>query len=74
MDDLLLGNSDRKTHLSQLKLTLETLRQNNLTCNSKKTELAYSQVEYLGFKISADGLQFSEKRVEAIRKISAPKI
>ena len=73
MDDLLLGSSDWKTHLSQLQLTLETLQQNNLSCNPKKTELAYAQVEYLGFKISADGLQLSEKRVEAIRKISAPK-
>ena len=73
MDDLLLGNADWKTHLSQLKLTLETLQQNNLSCNPKKTELAYSQVDYLGFKISAEGLQLSEKRVETIKKISAPK-
>ena len=39
----------------------------------KKTELAYSRIEYLGFVLSADGIQMSEKRIEAIGKITAPK-
>jgi len=73
MDDILIANSCFKTHLEQIKLTLETLQQNNVSLNPKKTELAYSQVEYLGFKISAEGLQLSEKRVEAIKNIKAPK-
>jgi len=39
----------------------------------QKTELAYSRIEYLGFVLSADGIQMSEKRIEAIGKITAPR-
>jgi len=60
-------------HIEQLKLTLSTFRENRLSCNPKKTELAYSRIEYLGFVLSADGIQMSEKRIEAIGKITAPK-
>jgi len=73
MDDLSLYTNKFDDRIEQLKLTLSTLRENRFSCNPKKTELAYSRIEYLGFLLSADGIQMSEKRIEAIGKITAPR-
>jgi len=39
----------------------------------QKRQNLHSRIEYLGFVLSADGIQMSEKRIEAIFKITAPK-
>ena len=57
--------------MEQLEVTLKTLQENRISCNPNKTEIGYQEVEYLGHRLSADSV--SEKRIEAIRKISAPK-
>jgi len=60
MDDLALYTNKFDGHVEQLKLTLSTLRENRFSCNPKKTELAHSRIEYLGFVLSTDGIQMSE--------------
>ena len=51
----------------------QTLAENNLSVNPRKTELAFQEVEYLGFNISADGLRMSQKRVETIKNLKPPR-
>ena len=70
-DDIVCHSNKFDEHIEQLRLTLSTIRENRFSCNPKKTELACSRVEYLGFVLSADGIQMSEKRIEAIGKITA---
>jgi len=59
--------------MEQLEVTLKTLQENRISCNPNKTEIGYQEVEYLGHRLSADSVRVSEKRIEAIRKISASK-
>ena len=66
-------NSSFSDHLEHLKLVFQTLRENNYSCNPKKTEIAMNEVEYLGFKIDSQGLHISEKRIQAIQHITSPK-
>ena len=73
MDDLILFSRTFSSHLEQLKVTLETLKSNSLSCNPKKTELCFDQVEYLGFRVSSEGIRINERRIEAIKHITAPK-
>ena len=73
VDDLIIYTSSWKSHLEQLKLTLQTLENANISCNPRKTEIGYSEINYLGYRVSANSLRISEKRIEAIGKISAPK-
>ena len=72
-DDILVYNSSFSDHLEHLKLVFQTLRENNYSCNPKKTEIAMNEVEYLGFKIDSQGLHISEKRIQAIQHITSPK-
>jgi len=73
VDDLLIYTNDWKTHIEQLEVTLKTLEENRISCNLNKTEIGYQEVGYLGHPLSADSVRVSKKRIEAIRKISAPK-
>ena len=73
MDDATIGSTTWESHLQQLDLLFKTLAENNLSVNPRRTELAFHEVEYLGFKISADGLRMSKKGTEAIEKITVPK-
>ena len=72
-DDATVTSTSWESHLQQLELLFRTLSENNLSVNPRKTELAYQEVEYLGFKISADGLRMSKKGTNAIQKITVPK-
>ena len=73
LDDLLIYSTDWHSHLEQLELTLRTLQENDISCSSKKTEIGFAEIEYLGYRLSADSVRISEKRIEAIGKITAPK-
>ena len=57
--DILVYNSSFSDHLEHLKLVFHTLRENNYSCNPKKTEIAMNEIEYLGFKIDSQGLHIS---------------
>ena len=73
VDDILIYSTDWESHLEQLELTLKTLSENEISCNPNKTEIGFLELEYLGHRISGDSVRISEKRIEAISKISAPK-
>jgi len=72
-DDILVYNSNFSDHLEHLRLVFQTLRENDYSCNPKKTEIAMNEIEYLGFRIDSQGLHISEKRIQAIQHITRPK-
>ena len=59
--------------MQQLALALQTLKENNISCSPMKTEIGFVDVKYLGHRLTAETVQISEKRVEAIGKIQPPK-
>ena len=73
MDDLVLFSQDWGSHLHQLELTLQTLQNANLSCNPRKTEIGFPEIDYLGYRVSGDSVRINKKRIEAIDKIVAPK-
>ena len=64
-----------KTHLEMIAILEEVahrLRQHNLKLNPKKTILGRTEVKYLGFDISKEGVKPARDKLEAIRILQPP--
>jgi len=74
IDDLLVTTSgDWSDHLEKLDIVFEHLTEAGLKVNAKKSFFGHSELEYLGYWITRDGIQPLSKKVEAIKNISPPK-
>jgi len=51
----------------QLKQVFEVLNEAKLTLKLSKYYFAYSEVAYLGYMLSADGVRLSEQNMQEIR-------
>jgi len=72
MDDLVCVGSTWEENLKNVKIVLQTLRDNSLSANPSKTELAMEEIEYLGFRLSQQGVKVSERKLKIIEKLPAP--
>jgi len=45
----------------------------NISVSPSKTEIGASEIEFLGYKLSADSVRMTDKHVQVIDKITAPK-
>ena len=72
MDDLLTVGSTWEENLKNLQVMLQTLRENSLTCNPSKCQFGFNKIEYLGFRVSAEGIKISQRKIKAIQSIVAP--
>jgi len=61
MDDLVCVGSTWEENLKNVKIVLQILRDNSLSANPSKTELAMEEIEYLGFRLSQQGVKVSER-------------
>ena len=74
IDDLLcLTKGSFEDHLEKLERVFSRLQQAGLKVNANKSFFARTELEYLGYWITRDGIQPLPKKVEAIMKIDAPK-
>jgi len=72
VDDLLITSGTWKNHLTDLTDLLTLLIKNNLTCNPSKCEFGFSQIDFLGFNVSKDGIRVSSKKAKIIEKLAPP--
>ena len=56
IDDILVFSKNVNSHLSDLKEVLESFRKGNLSVKLEKCSFFQSQVEYLGHRISGEGI------------------
>lgn len=73
MDDVLVFGPDEKTHNQRLKSVLERITKSGLKLNKAKCSFRQSQVTFLGHVISGSGIRISPAKVEAVKKLAAPK-
>ena len=73
-DDVLIytETNDPAEHMTKLTAVLDTLREHELLIKGSKTELFWSEVEFLGFQLSAAGWAPTESKVEAVLEWPAP--
>jgi transposase InsO family protein len=72
LDDILVTGGSDEEHLQNLHKVLKQLSENGLKLAKDKCQFLLSSVDYLGFQITADGIQPMEEKVRAIREAPAP--
>ncbi len=61
-----MASTNRRTHLEHLRLVLELLVQNGLVHNLDKCSFAQMEIEYLGHRVTSDGIVPLRRHVDAL--------
>lgn len=72
IDDVIMWGDTVEEMMAHLQEVLASLDAAGLKAHPGKTTLFASGIEYLGFMLTADGIQPQQVKVEAIRKIPRP--
>ena len=72
IDDILVTGATEEQHMQNLDEVLTRLEEAGLRLKQDKCQFLLSEVEYLGHVLSAEGLQPSQKNVQAIQKVPTP--
>lgn len=73
IDDIIVDSEDWPQHLIKLRGLFESLRDAGLRLNPEKTILGREEINYLGYQISAKGIQPTDEKVQKILDIPVPK-
>ena len=73
LDDILIMSPDEATHISDVNKVLLAFEQANLLLNPRKCDFAATQAEFLGFKLTSQGIQPSDKHVAALKSYKPPR-
>ena len=66
IDDILIFSKDRTSHSNHVKSVLEILRNNALTAQIDKSEFFVTEVEFLGLKVSPNGISMEASRTKTM--------
>ena len=72
LDDILVASSSVEEHKKDLCKVMERLREYNITLNGTKCELFKRELNYLGHKITEEGIHPTEEKIQAIRNMKRP--
>lgn len=72
LDDILVFSNTIEDHLQHIERVLSSLREHNLKLKPAKCEFFKRETQYLGFKISEEGIQPDHDKVKAIKSVSTP--
>lgn len=72
IDDILIFSKTQEEHDQHVAMVLDRLRNAGLCANAAKCEFDKSEVEYLGFILSADGIKMNPKKLDTIASWPEP--
>jgi len=72
LDDILVASKSWEEHERHLRLVLQRLREAKLYAKPSKCRLFKNRVDFLGFILSADGIEPNPTKVQAIAKWPSP--
>ena len=73
LDDIPITGKDESEHLNNLEAVLQKLSEHSLCIKSSKCKFMQKSLEYLGHVVSAEGIQTSQRKVEAIQSLTLSK-
>jgi hypothetical protein len=73
IDDILIFSKTLDTHLQHIDEVLTRIKNAGLKLKPSKCSFGTHEVEYLGFKISDQGIQPSQRKVERLLQVKPPK-
>ena len=65
-DDILVYSKNLDEHIDHLRCVLDVLRKKKLYANLKKYTFCMEKVVFLGYVVSATGIEVDEEKVKAI--------
>jgi hypothetical protein len=71
-DDILIYSKNLHDHVSHLNSVLEVLRKEKLYANLKKCTFCTDKLVFLGFVVSAKGIEVDEEKIKAIQEWPTP--
>ncbi|KAH9657950.1 hypothetical protein KPL70_023287 [Citrus sinensis] len=72
-DDILIYSKGLDEHIEHLQTVLTVLRKKKLYANLKKCSFCTNQIVFLGYVVSAKGIEVDEEKVKAIKEWPTPK-
>ena len=73
LDDVLcISKSTFDDHLKKLRQVLIKLRDAGLKCNAPKSKFCATEIDYLGYVLTRDGIKPQQKKVAAILALKPP--
>ena len=72
MDDIIIFSETPSAHIRHLRALFQRLKESNLKVKLQKCNFFKLKLKYLGYIISAQGLQIDNEKIEAIKAIPTP--
>lgn len=72
IDDIVVFGRTQEEHDKRLQQVLDVLKRNNAKLNESKCVIGASEIEILGFKVNANGINPSQDKIETIERFRLP--
>ena len=72
LDDVIIFSDTWPEHVAHVRNVLERLGEAGLTLKLKKCQFGTQSIEYLGYRITPEGIYPDEKKVEGVRQFEKP--
>ena len=72
-DDILVCSKNLDEHIDHLRCVLAVLRKEKIYANLKKCSFCMDKVVFLGYVVSAKGIEVDEEKVKVIKEWPTPK-
>ena len=72
LDDIIIATTTREENVRDVCRVLQKLRDNNLRCKLSKCEFFETEIDYLGHRVTSDGLQAQKAKVDAVIRGKRP--
>jgi len=73
IDDILIPTESVEQNLSTLEEVLKTLKKHGFELNFKKCQFLKKKIEFLGYVISAEGIELNPRHIEAVKNFKQPR-
>ena len=73
IDDICVHSQDEENHWIHVGTVLDILAKASLKINLKKCRFNQRRIKYLGYYVSADGIEADEEKIAAIKNWKAPR-
>ena len=72
LDDILIFSTDLESHLETLEQVLQRLKEHGIELGLNKCEFCKDTVQFLGFKVTGEGLKPAPEMVKSLVEAKVP--
>ncbi|KAH9272529.1 hypothetical protein BASA83_005339 [Batrachochytrium salamandrivorans] len=73
LDDIVVYSDNLEDHKEHVRQVLQVLKDNNLFCKAEKCHFYQTEIKYLGYIISPNGVSMDPSKISAVQDWPAPK-